>query len=47
MNQIMTQTLKALDPDIYKLTEDELNRQRVHVELIASENFVPRALLEI
>ncbi len=47
MNQIMTQTLKILDPDIYKLTADELGRQRVHVELIASENFVPRALLEI
>ncbi|MCE5201470.1 MAG: serine hydroxymethyltransferase [Synergistaceae bacterium] len=43
----MTQTLKILDPDIYKLTADELGRQRVHVELIASENFVPRALLEI
>lgn len=47
MNEIMTQTLKNLDPDIYKLADKELQRQRVHVELIASENFVPRALLEI
>ncbi len=47
MNKIMTQTLKTLDPDIYKLADEELNRQRVHIELIASENFVPRALLEI
>lgn len=47
MNEIMTQTLKALDPDIYRLADEELARQRVHIELIASENFVPRALLEI
>jgi len=47
MNNIMEQTLKSLDPEIYKLTDAELNRQRVHIELIASENFVPRALLEI
>ena len=47
MNQIMSETLSTLDPDIFKLTNDELARQRVHIELIASENFVPRALLEI
>lgn len=47
MNRIMTDTLQTLDPDIYKLTNDELLRQREHLELIASENFVPRALLEI
>ncbi|MDD4159701.1 MAG: serine hydroxymethyltransferase [Synergistaceae bacterium] len=47
MNKIMTETLKGLDPQIYSLTESELERQRVHIELIASENFVPRSLLEI
>ncbi len=47
MNKIMTETLKSLDPQIYGLAENELERQRVHVELIASENFVPRSLLEI
>ncbi|MBP8683853.1 MAG: serine hydroxymethyltransferase [Synergistaceae bacterium] len=43
----MTETLKSLDPQIYGLAESELERQRVHIELIASENFVPRSLLEI
>lgn len=47
MNKIMTETLKSLDPQIYGLTRSELERQRVHIELIASENFVPRSLLEI
>ncbi|MDD2350028.1 MAG: serine hydroxymethyltransferase [Synergistaceae bacterium] len=47
MNKIMTETLKSLDPQIFGLTERELERQRVHIELIASENFVPRSLLEI
>jgi len=44
---IMTGDLKSLDPEIYGLANDELNRQRGNVELIASENFVPRAVLEI
>ena len=47
MNKIMTETLKSLDQQIYGLAKSELERQRVHVELIASENFVPRSLLEI
>ena len=47
MNKIMTDTLKDLDPQIYGLAKSELERQRVHIELIASENFVPRSLLEI
>jgi glycine hydroxymethyltransferase len=46
-NNIMTGDLKSLDPEIYGLANDELNRQRGNVELIASENFVPRAVLEI
>ncbi len=47
MNKIMTETLKSLDPQIYGFARSELERQRVHIELIASENFVPRSLLEI
>ena len=43
----MIETLKSLDPQIYGLAKSELERQRVHIELIASENFVPRSLLEI
>ena len=41
MNKIMTETLKSLDPQIYGLAESELERQRVHIELIASENLSP------
>jgi len=47
MNKIMTETLKNIDPEIYGLAKSELERERVHIELIASENFVPRSLLEI
>lgn len=47
MNQVMGETLSIIDPDIYALTHNELLRQRSHLELIASENFVPRSLLEI
>lgn len=47
MNKIMTETLKNIDPEIYSLAKSELERERVHIELIASENFVPRSLLEI
>ena len=47
MDKIMTETLKSLDPEICGLACGELERQRGNIELIASENFVPRALLEI
>lgn len=38
--------LKKQDAEIYSAIKDELNRQRTHIELIASENFVSRAVLE-
>ena len=38
--------LKEADPDIHRLIKDELKRQRRTVELIASENFTSRAVLE-
>ncbi|MEG1642468.1 MAG: serine hydroxymethyltransferase [Synergistaceae bacterium] len=47
MKNIMDETLKSLDPTIYDLTNKEMERQRTHIELIASENFVPKSLLEI
>lgn len=40
------ETLKNFDNEIYEAIENELNRQRTHIELIASENFVSRAVLE-
>jgi len=38
--------LEEADPDLAELIKDELRRQRQTVELIASENFTSRAVLE-
>ena len=38
--------LADLDPDIAAVLTGELDRQRETLEMIASENFVPRAVLE-
>ena len=38
--------LKEFDVEISNAIDDELKRQRTHIELIASENFVSRAVLE-
>ncbi len=38
--------LKEFDNEVAAAIADELNRQRTHIELIASENFVSRAVLE-
>jgi len=40
------QSLAAADPAIAALIERELNRQQTHLELIASENFTSRAVME-
>ncbi|HEU0257381.1 MAG TPA: serine hydroxymethyltransferase [Microbacteriaceae bacterium] len=41
-----TRPLSEVDPEIAALLEQELGRQRDFLEMIASENFVPRAVLE-
>ncbi|MCP5411127.1 MAG: serine hydroxymethyltransferase [Alphaproteobacteria bacterium] len=41
-----TQGLAAADPDVAAAIQDELNRQRDKIELIASENIVSKAVLE-
>ena len=38
--------LSVVDPEIAAVLENELGRQRGTLEMIASENFVPRAVLE-
>src|SRR5258706_13433783 len=38
--------LEQTDPDIAKAIRDEMHRQSTGLELIASENFVSRAILE-
>ena len=39
-------TLAQLDPEIQAVLDSELGRQRRTLEMIASENFVPRAVLQ-
>lgn len=43
---IMNATLADLDPEIATVLDRELGRQRDYLEMIASENFVPRAVLQ-
>ena len=38
--------LKHEDPELFESMERELTRQRNHIELIASENFTSRAVME-
>ena len=38
--------VRMTDPEIYEAMELELNRQRTHIELIASENFVSPAVMQ-
>lgn len=44
-NEIMNGALSEVDSEICSLIKDEFDRQRTHIELIASENFVPSALM--
>ncbi|WP_066464342.1 serine hydroxymethyltransferase [Sanguibacter suarezii] len=43
---VMNQGLAQVDPEIAAVLDGELARQRDTLEMIASENFVPRAVLE-
>ena len=40
------ETIKRSDPELYAAMKSELVRQRDHIELIASENFTSRAVME-
>jgi glycine hydroxymethyltransferase len=46
MPAVFSEPLSTVDPEIAAVLADELNRQRSTLEMIASENFVPRAVLE-
>ena len=39
-------SLQEHDPELHKLISDERNRQRSGLELIASENFTSKAVME-
>ncbi len=42
----MYDQLKRIDPEVYQAVVDEAHREHAKLELIASENFVPYAVLE-
>lgn len=46
MTEVMNQPLSEVDPEIQAVLDAELIRQRDTLEMIASENFVPRAVLQ-
>ena len=46
LNNFFKQNLKESDNELYKTIENEFIRQQNHVELIASENIVSKAVLE-
>ena len=43
---VLNQELRELDPDVFNAIGGEISRQRDTLEMIASENFVPRAVLQ-
>src|SRR5690606_31518533 len=43
---VADQALAELDPEIAAVLDGELTRQRETLEMLASENFVPRAVLQ-
>jgi len=46
MNDVMQAPLSEVDPEIAAVLDAELERQQRTLEMIASENFVPQAVLE-
>ena len=46
INNFFNKDLKSSDVDLYNSISQEFNRQTQHIELIASENMVSRAVLE-
>ena len=46
MDSLNDMALAQLDPEIQAVLDNELQRQRGTLEMIASENFVPRAVLQ-
>lgn len=45
-SSFFNEPLEVVDPEIAEVLKGELGRQRATLEMIASENFVPRAVLE-
>src|SRR5689334_534157 len=45
-NPVLSETLADLDPEVYRAIADELARQQSTLEMIASENFAPLAVMQ-
>lgn len=45
-NDVRYQEMRELDPEVFQAIGGEISRQRDTLEMIASENFVPRAVLQ-
>lgn len=43
----MLDTLKTTDPELFQIVNEELQRQRTGIEMIASESYVPTEILEL
>ena len=46
IENFFNEDLKSSDPEIFSSIQKEFNRQQHHIELIASENIVSKAVLE-
>ena len=46
LNNFFKSSLKDSDNELYQSVKDEFTRQQNHIELIASENIVSKAVLE-
>ena len=47
MTMTINKTINELDPDLAKAVEQEQQRQEEHIELIASENYTTRLVMEL
>ena len=45
-DKLLIQSISQVDPEIAAVLNQELERQRGTLEMIASENFAPRAVLQ-
>lgn len=45
-NPVLNEGLASLDPEVYQAIAAELHRQQSTLEMIASENFAPKAVME-
>jgi len=45
-NGLFSRGLGQADPEVFAAIQDELRRQQQHIELIASENIVSKAVLD-